>query len=164
MSISKGWEGRLPPVTEMTGTRRVVALVAAVLAFATVLAGDAGATPGQEQKPNPVTFSDVPVPMTISCADGTTMQVTGGGSGTFAPAHEVGGARVFIPVEFGPANAIFVFADGSMAHADWFFTVSKGGPGDNGKNLSSCLFTWTGEMWDAMVSFRGLVKGKVATA
>jgi hypothetical protein len=136
--------------------RRMLALVGALIGAGSLFIGPADA--------RAIRFSDLPGPFTIGCAGGLTMQVVATGEGAFAPAREVDGTRVFIPVYFGGSSFTDTSPDGEQVIGDNFNFGEKGDSGNQVDGLLHCSFEATGVSdngpgWTRTI--RGSTAGKV---
>ena len=114
--------------------RRALSLLGTVLVACSLHSAPARAIPW--------TFSDLPSPVLITCpAVGLQLQVAATGKGEFAPAREVDGTRVFIPVHFGPAVTLYIGPDGEMFHGDNFLVATKGKAPEQQAGVLECRYT-----------------------
>jgi hypothetical protein len=107
----------------------VIAVVAGVLALG--LAASAGA--------DPVNARDALL-LTQDCG-GTMFDAVVNGRGEFTPAHELGGTRVFVPLQFLAFSGVFTDAQGNTYPESRGALPPKGSANPEGHPILTCAYT-----------------------
>jgi hypothetical protein len=81
------------------------------------------------------------LPLTVTCADGSTYQTVTNGNGAWTPAHDLGSTSTLVPVSFGTVTFTVYDAQGNIVDQETTPPRAKGAIGNNSHATLACDFS-----------------------